>query len=90
MKLYHSEQEMYGDLKRKTIEICRQNDFDINQEHGEIMLCGKHGTDELIKVYPDGSWEVYNQRVSGPSAMDLKIMFRLGMKEYRSQMNSEV
>ena len=85
MKLYHSLEELNNERRQDSITIARKARYDVIQpEPNDHTLCGKHGTDEIIHVFPDGSWELTDKRLSGTSATDLKIFNKLGEEQYRS------
>ena len=89
MKMYHTIEELNEDLQEETVHIARRNGCDVVQkeDNGQIW-CGKHSSDEIIAVYPDGSWELQGEEISGASYTELGILFQLGKKEYRQEMNS--
>jgi hypothetical protein len=72
MQLFHSTEELNHHRVENTIHVARMNGFDtIQKEEDGHTLCGKHGTEELVDVYPDGSWEFehsYDEREGGASA----------------------
>ena len=56
-QFFHSVEDMHLHNKRDTLEACRQNGFDVFQEEDAgHTLAGKHGTAEVVDVFPDGSW----------------------------------
>jgi hypothetical protein len=90
MKLFHNIEELNEKDSSNTIHIARLHGFDtIQREDDGKVLCGKHGSSELIEVYQDGSWELTDEEVSGTGSVDLKILFKLGVKEYRLEMNGQ-
>lgn len=82
MKLYHSVEELNEACQSDTLHIARRNGFDTIQEEDQKTLCGKHGSTEILEVYPDGSWQVLGKEISGSSFVDLKIMFTIGEDVY--------
>jgi len=83
MKLYHSEEDLQQTVKAETLSVARQNGFDTTQEaeHGHT-LCGNHGAEEIIDVYPDGTWEIKKHEIVGDGYTALRIYFKLGAEEY--------
>ena len=55
-KIFHSEEEMRESDKTATLEVARQNGFDVVVAEPDGTVCGKPGESELIVVKDDGSW----------------------------------
>lgn len=84
MELYHNEDDYNAAHKKKTLAIATTNGYDVEQESGEgKTMCGKHGSSEIIEVYPDGSWEVLGEKISGQNSIFLKIFLKLGKEQYK-------
>jgi hypothetical protein len=57
MKLYLSQDAVNQDLFRQSVFAAHAAGFDTWESTiTGHMLCGKHGTSELVDVFPDGSW----------------------------------
>lgn len=56
MQLYHSEEDLFERLVRETLIVAARAGYDTTEVDGKQTKAGKHGTDEVITVFPDGSW----------------------------------
>jgi hypothetical protein len=83
VKLYHSIEDANKDSQNTTAYVAAQAGYDTQQdEDNSHILCGRHGTGDLVDVYPDGSWMHQiegEQMMTGDSALMLR--FYLGSNE---------
>lgn len=71
-RLFLNEEDMRLNNMRDTLEVARINGFDVFEDEGDgKMLCGKHSTSLVVRVYPDGSWEFEDTTPENPAAHDI-------------------
>ena len=85
MKMFHSLEELNASNRKETLHVAHRMGFDTQQEEDGKILCGRHGSDELIEVYPNGSWALLGKEISGDSVVSLKLLHSLGEDEYRAE-----
>lgn len=72
-QLFHSAEDLHRFMKRQTVQVAHDAGFDTEQhEEAGSTLYGKHGSDEVITIYSNGSWEVWTagvQKMTGGNAM---------------------
>jgi len=77
MRIYHDIDDLDKTKQYETCHVARTNGYDsIQEQEDEHIWCGKHGTDEYIDVYKDGSWSCMNDNAiaaTGASAFMLGI-----------------
>lgn len=73
-RIFHSVEDMRLHNKRDTLEVCRQNGFDVFQEEDAgHTWAGKHSTAEVIDVFPDGSWSYRDSTPENPAAHTIAV-----------------
>lgn len=70
-RLFLNEEDMRLHNMRDTLEVARKNGYDVWEDDGDgKMLCGKHSTSCIVRVFPDGSWEYEDTTPENPAAHD--------------------
>lgn len=74
-QLFHSVEDLHRFLKGQTVQVASQFGFDTHQdgEDGQTFY-GKHGSDEVIRIYRDGTWSFERggeEEMTGESALML-------------------
>lgn len=71
-KLFLNVEDMRLSNMRDTLEVARKNGYDVweDEDDGKV-LCGKHSTSCVVRVFPDGSWEYEDTTPENPAAHDM-------------------
>jgi hypothetical protein len=60
MKLYQSEEHARIEAVMNSVEAATKAGFTTQVEDDGHVLCGKPDTNELVDIFPNGSWEWQN------------------------------
>lgn len=78
--IYHNEEDLNNSMQYETAHIAHTKGFDtVQKEENGHLLCGKHGTGDLVDIYPDGSWVLKLESREGKKPPTGNAAYMLGV-----------